>query len=139
MVSPIYYTYKNDVMPHGHHIHKTEVGMTIAKMWDLSFDKYARPHCKCVLHCCSKYLSFFPPSQKLVINIQNMCPTIRFRVYNVVSCCIVYGKLHFEEKSTCVLCYTVPTEEPSTKFYSRKELMLMETSIYKFLKKVYIP
>ena len=126
-------------MPHGRHNHKTALDMEIATMCDFPSYKNDLTHWKFVLFCFSKYPSIVNPYQELHSNTKNACPSIRFHVYKAVFCSTVHGQYKFEEKGICVLFSTVLPENSNRNFDSRKELVLMETSIYDFHKKLYIP
>ena len=54
MKSNIFETYKNDVILHGHNIHKTGTYMAMEKMCPFPYDKHELPDWKCVLRCCDK-------------------------------------------------------------------------------------
>ena len=45
-------TYKNSVMPHGHHIYETSSDIAMATMCAYPPSQHALSHWKCVLRCC---------------------------------------------------------------------------------------
>ena len=60
-----------------------------------------------------------------------------FDIYKMVSHCKVTRWLPPDGK--CMLCSATPQTEPKAKIYTRKELVMMETSIYDFHTILYIP
>ena len=61
----IYETYKNTVMPHGHHIYAKSSDMEKAKICTYPQSTHALPHWKCVLRCCDKCPCINLPDQKI--------------------------------------------------------------------------
>ena len=93
--SHIYETYKNAVIPYGHHIYITASDMDIDTMCDFPPYKHALPHWKCVICCCSNFPNIFTPVQEWHNTTHTMCPTIHFHVYIVVPHFIVHVRHPF--------------------------------------------
>ena len=97
------------------------------------------PHRKYVLHCCNKLPSMVIPSQEENKDTKNRCPTICFHVYINISRCIMHDIYPYEERKTCSKCSTMHITDISTKLYTRKDIVLLETPITEFYESVYIP
>ena len=113
-------TCKSFVMPHGSHL-KNEIDMGTARMCPFLSDGYSLPHRKCLLWYCVN----FPRS---VIHFEeshwfdtNVCSTIHFHVYRLVSHCTVHDKLPFEGKLACSLFPIFPTIATRKKLYTQRE------------------
>ena len=81
----IYETYKNIVMPYGHHIYAKAYDMEKSTMWAYSQSCHALPQWKCALRCCSKCLSINLPDQETNDKYPNPSPSIRFHVYHLIA------------------------------------------------------
>ena len=60
----IYTTYKNTVMPHGHHIYAKASDMEKSTMCTYPQSDHALPHWKCVLRCSAKFPCINLPDQE---------------------------------------------------------------------------
>ena len=66
-------------------------------------------------------------------------PTIRFHIYHIIGRCDIHGRVSLKDKNIFSICKQESSQNKSTKFYSRKELVMMETTIYDFHTRFYIP
>ena len=66
-------------------------------------------------------------------------PSIRFHIYHMIPCCTDHCRFTLKYKK---ICYTYKQESSSDEFrktYTRKELVMMETTISDFHTSFYIP
>ena len=75
-----YTTYKNTVMPHGHHIYAKASDMANATMCTYPQYEHSLPHWKCVLWCCADYPCINIPDQETTKNHEETTPSIRFHI-----------------------------------------------------------
>ena len=99
MTSQILETYKNGVMPHSHHIHKTSPHMAMEKLCPIPSDKHALPHRKCVLWCFSNCIIIFITGHNYDKYGTNIFPVICSHVNILVSFCKVHDLLTYEKKT----------------------------------------
>ena len=109
MTSQILETYKNGVMPHSHHIHKTSPHMAMEKLCPIPSDKHALPHRKCVLWCFSNCIIIFITGHNYDKYGTNIFPVICSHVNILVSFCKVHDLLTYEKKRS--FCETITTTE----------------------------
>ena len=66
-------------------------------------------------------------------------PSIRFHIYHIIGRCTTHGIIPLKDKNICYICeqYSLPAK--STKIYTRKELVIKETTISEFYTSFYIP
>ena len=69
----------------------------------------------------------------------NGIPKIRFRVYTLTARYTVHGRNPFNEKKQCKLWGSSTDSIGTEKTYTRKELVMMETSIVDFHQQFHIP
>ena len=65
-------------------------------------------------------------------------PSIRFHIYHIIARCTTYGIIPLKDKKICRICKQESSSEKSTKTYTQKELVMMETTIYYFHTSFYI-
>ena len=65
--------------------------------------------------------------------------SIRFHIYHIIGHCNSNGIIPFKEKKICYMCKQESSSDNSTKIYTRKELVMMETNISDFHTSFYIP
>ena len=128
----IYTTYKSTVMPHGRHIYATASDMANAKMCAYPQSEHSLPHWKCVLRCCSDCPCINIPDQEIANKHDKTTPTIRFHIYHIIGRCAIHGKLSLKDKTICSMCKQESSPDKSSKIYTRKEIVIMETSISDF-------
>ena len=135
----IYETYKNTVMPHRRHIYPKEYDMSKATMCVNSQYDHALTHCKCVLRCCSHCPSINITDQEIDDKHPNPSPSIRFHVYHLIARCKIHVRLPLTNKKSCRKCQEDTASGQSTKIYTRKDLVMKETTISNFHTSFYIP
>ena len=59
-------------------------------------------------------------------------PSIRFHIHNLIARCTKHGRLPLTDKKSCCKFQQDSASVQSTKIYTRKELVMMETTIYNF-------
>ena len=65
--------------------------------------------------------------------------TIRFHIYHIIGRCAIHGRLSLKGKNTCYTCKQESSPDKSTKIYTKKGLIMLETTIYDFHNSFYIP
>ena len=96
-------------------------------------------HWKCVMQCCSKFPSINLPDQETDDQYPDNSPSIRFHLYHIIALCTKHGIFPLTDKNICRKCKQDTVSGQSTKIYTRKELVVMETTIYNFHTSLYIP
>ena len=99
----------------------------------------ALPHWKYELRRCAKCPCINLPDQETDDQYSYTRPSIRFHIYNIILCCTTHGRLPLNDRKNCRVCTDDSASEQSTKIYTRKELVMMETTIYNFHTRLYIP
>ena len=67
-------------------------------------------------------------------------PVLQFvSYYHLIACCKKHGRLSLFDKKSCRECQQDTASVKSTKIYTRKELVMMETTISNFHKSFFIP
>ena len=100
---------------------------------------HALPHWKCVFRCCAKCPSINLPDQKTDDKYTNTSPSIRFHIYHLIERCTKHGRFLLTDTKSCCKCQQDTASGQSTKIYTRKELVMMETTISNFHTNFYIP
>ena len=98
-----------------------------------------RQQWKCVFQCCSQCPSINIPDQETDDKHPNPSVSICFHIYHLISRCTKHGRLPVTDKKICRKCQQDTTSGQSTKIYTRKELMIMETTIFNFHTSFFIP
>ena len=129
---------KNTVIPHGRHIFAKSSDMANAKMCAYPHSDHELPHWKCVMWCCDKCPSTNISDQETDDQYYNTSPSIRFHVYHLISRCTAHLRLPLNENKFCLQCRHDSASKKSTKIYTRKELVAMETTISNFHQSLYI-
>ena len=135
----IYTTYKNTVMPHGNHIYAKASDMVNATMCTYPQSEHALPHWKCVLQCFADCPCINIPDQETTKKHEKTTPSIRFHIYHIIGSFTIHGIISLKYKNICYMCKQESLTDKSTKIYTRKELVMMETTIYDFHTSFYIP
>ena len=126
-------------MPHGCHIYAKASDMANAKMCTYPHSDNALPHCKCVLRCCVNCPCInLPDQEKNKIN-EETTPSIRFNIYHGIGRFNAHGRIPLKDKKICYMCKQESLPDTSTKICTRKELVMMETTISDFRTSFYIP
>ena len=92
-----------------------------------------------MLNCCEQFPRIDLPSSESDQHSSNIIPTTHVHVYQHISSYTVHGIRPFNENKQCQLCVASIDLITNAKLYTKKELVVMETSILDFHKKVYIP
>ena len=101
--------------------------------------EHSLPHWKCVLLCCNDCPCINIPEQYITKKHDKTTPTIRFHIYHIIGRCAIHGRLSLKDKNICSMCKQEYSPDKSTKIYTRKELVMMETTISDFPTSFYIP
>ena len=126
-------------MPHGRHIYAKAYDMEKAAICTYSQYAYALPHWKCVLRFCYKCPFINLPEQETDNQYSETKPSIRFHIYHIIGSCTAHGRIPLKERISCYTCKQESLPDQSTNIYTRKELFMMETTIYDFHTSFYIP
>ena len=126
-------------MPHGSHIYSKAADMENATMCAYPQSEHALPHWKRVLRCCAECPCINIPDQETTKKHEETTPSIRFHIYHIIGHCATYGRNTLKDKKTCYMCEQESSPYKSTKIYTRKELVMMETTISDFRTSFYIP
>ena len=116
-------------MPRGCHIYSKASYMTKATMCAYPQLYHELPHWKYVLRCSAKCSSINIPDQEIGDQYSDTSPSIRFHVYHMIAGCLTHGGLPFNGRKICRKCKKYSVSEQSTIIYTRKGLVLMETTI----------
>ena len=104
-----------------------------------SHSDHELPPCKCVLWRCSKCPRINLPDQETDDQYPGTGPSICVHIYHLIALCKKRGRLPLTEKKTFRKCKQDNASVQSTKIYTRKEIMMMETNIFDFRTSFYIP
>ena len=135
----LYTTYKNTVMSHGSHIYAKASDMANATMCTYPQSEHALPHWKYVLWCCADCPCINTPDQETTKKHDETTSSIRFHIYHIIGRCNTHGRISLKDKNICYMCKQESLPDKSTKIYTRKELVMMETTISYFHTSFYIP
>ena len=135
----IYETYTNTVMPHGHYIYAKSSDMEKSTMCAYPQSDHELPHWKCVLRCCAKSPIINLPDQETDDQYSNTSPSINFHIYHIIARCTTHGRLSLTDTKICRKCKQDNASGKLTKIYTRKDLVMMETTISNLHTSSYIP
>ena len=97
------------------------------------------PHWKCVLRCCSDCPCINITDQEKDNQYSETTLSIRFHIYNIIACCTTNVIIPLKDKKICHMCKKEYSSYEYIKIYTRKELVMMETTISDFHTSFYIP
>ena len=117
-------------MPHGRHIYAKVYDMENATMCTYHQYDHALPHWKYVFRCCAEFTHINIPDQETNKKHEETTPSIRFHIYHIIGNCTSHGRIPLNYKKTCYMCKQESSPDKSTKIYNRKELVMMDTTIY---------
>ena len=126
-------------MPHGYHIYANAYDMAKAAMCEYSQSDHALPQWKFLLRCCAQCPSINITDQETDDKHPKPSPSIRFHIYHLNSRCTKHGRLMLTDNKICRWFQQDTDSGQSTKIYTRKELVVMETTISNFHTSFYIP
>ena len=135
----IYETHKNKVMPHGRHIYSKAADMEQSTLCIYLQSDNALTHWKCLLWCCYECPCINLPDQETDHHNSDTTPSIRFHVYHIIARCTPHGRIPLKDKKMCYICKQESSPDKSTKIYTIKELVMMETTTSVFHTCFYIP
>ena len=80
------------------------------------------------------------PHWKWVLRYYADCPCINIpdqqknmsHIYHIIGCCTDHGRITLKDNKICCMCKQEYLLDKSTKIYTRKELVMTETTIYDF-------
>ena len=126
-------------MPHECLVYVKSYDMAKATMCAYPHSYHTLPHWKCVLQCCAKCPSVNLPDQETYSQYPNTRPSNGFHIYHLIARFITHGRLLLTDKKICRKFEQDTESEKSTKIYTRKEPLMMETTISNFHTSFYIP
>ena len=116
-------------MPHGRHIYAKAYYISKATICAFPQSYHALPHWKCVLRCFDKCPSINLPDQETDDHYPDTSTSIRFHIYHLIARCAKHGRLTLTDKKICRRCQNYTASGKSTNIYTRKELVMTETTI----------
>ena len=126
-------------MPHGHNIYAIEYHMDKATMCAYSQSNHALPHWKIFMWCCAKCPSINLLEQEIYDKYPGTSPSIRFHIYHLIARCKKHCRIPLPDKKSSRKCQQDTASGQSTKIYTRKDLVMMETTISIFCTSFCIP
>ena len=126
-------------MTHGGHIYSKASDMAKSTICAYPQSDHALPQWKCVLWCCAKCPSINLPDQKSDDQYSDTRYSIRFHIYHIIACCTTHGRIMLNNRNIFFVFKQDSASEQSTKIYTRKELLMIETTISNSHKSLYIP
>ena len=126
-------------MTHGCHIYAKGYDMAKATRCAYSQSYHELPHWKCLLRCCDKCTSINITDQETDDQYPGNSPSISFHIYHIIARCTKHGRLPLNDKKNCRKCQQDTDSGQPTQIYTRRELVMMETTIYNYHASFYIP
>ena len=90
------------------------------------------------MRCCEKCPSINIPDQETDDQYSNTSTSISFQIYHLIENCTTHGMLLLNDKNFFRKCKQNSISEQPTKIYTRKEIVMMETTISNFHTSFYI-
>ena len=91
------------------------------------------------MRCCAKFTSINITDKEADDQYTNISTSISFHIYHLIARCSTHGRLPLTDKNNCCKCKHDSISEQSTKIYTGKELVMMETAISNFHTSLYTP
>ena len=126
-------------MPHGRHIYAKSYEMEKATMCAYSQSDHALPHWKFLLRCCAQFPSINIPEQETYDKHPNPSPSIRFHICHIIELCTKHDRLPLTDKKSFCKCQQDTASGKPKNIYTRKDKVMMETTIYNFHTSFLIP
>ena len=126
-------------MPYGSHIYAKASDMTNSTMCTYPQSDHALLHCKCVLRCCADCPCINITYQETTKKHGETTPSIMFHIYHIIGHFTSHGRLSLKDKKICYMCEQESSPDKCTKIYTRKKLVMTETTISDFHTSFYIP
>ena len=120
-------------MPHGFHTYAKAYYMEKATICAYPQSSHALPYCKFALRCCSDFPCINIPDQETYNQYSDTTSPIMFQICHIISRCTEYGRITLKDNKICHICKQESSSEKSKNIYTRKELVMMETTIYFFI------
>ena len=130
---------KHTVIPHGCHIYAKAYDMEKAKICAYPRSDHALPHCKFVLQCLANCPCINLSDHETDSQYSDTIPSIWFHIYHIIARCNDHVIIPLKDKKIFCKCKKESPTDKSTETYTRKELFMMETTIYDFHTSSYIP
>ena len=131
-------TYKRIVIPHGHHIYAKAYDLAKAIICSYSQSDHVLLHSNCILRCWTQCPIINIPDQERNDKHPNPSPSISFQIYHLISRCTKNGRLLLTDNKICRECQQNTASGQLTKIYTRKELLMTETTISNFCTSFFI-
>ena len=96
-------------------------------------------HWKYALRCCADCPCINITDQETTKKHDETTPSIRFHIYHIIGRYANHGIISLKDKNICSMCKQESSPDKSTKIYTRKELVMMETTISNFYNSFYMP
>ena len=125
--------------PHGLNIYAKASDTEKATMCAYPQSEHALPHWKCVLRCCSDCPCINITDQEIYNRNSDKTASIRFHIYHIIARFTDHGRISLKDRKISYMCKQESSSDESTKIYTRKEIVMMETQIYDFHTSFYIP
>ena len=119
-------------MPHGIHIYETASDTDMDTMCVYPLFQHTFTHWKCVLRFCENCPYIDLSDQDSDRHNSKTSPSTRFRIYPLIENCTLYGRIPLDEDKIYCFCLQYPAIVFLAKLYTRKYLVVMETSIADF-------
>ena len=119
----LFETYKNFVMPHGHHIYATAADMAMATLCAYPKPQHSLSYCKCVLRCCYNFPRIDLPDQESDRHNSNTPPSMRFNIYHLVAQCTVNGRRQIHKKKFVICVFNIRLLWHLVKYTPEKSLL----------------
>ena len=100
---------------------------------------HALPHWKCVLRCCDDCTCINLPNKETGNQYSDTTSSIIFHIYHIIGRCTAHGIITLKNKKICYMYKQESSSDGPTKIYTRKEIVMVETTIYDFHTSFYIP
>ena len=119
-------------MSNGSHIYTKSYDMEKAKMCTYIKSDRAIPNWKFLLRCCAKFPCINITDQETNNQYSDTTLSIRFHIYHIIGHCTSHDIITLKDKKICYICKQKSSSDESTKIYTRKELVITETTISDF-------
>ena len=130
-------SYQADAFPNDNPLHKRACDAAMSTMCPCPSEHLDLPHWKCVLRCCAGCPILPVPAEEL--NPLSDVRHISFHCYKNVTRCSKHGRRPLNEINKCIECAQEDNDSCDARVYTRKEMILMHTTIEKFHSDFYGP
>ena len=91
------------------------------------------------MRCCAEFPHINLPDQETNKKHEETTLSIRFQIYFIIGRFTTNGRITLKDKKICYMYKQESSPDESTKVYTRKELVMTETTISGFHTSFYIP